>query len=104
MICPVLPLPALVLIVLYFLGLYRLIRLSPYLGLDWTDYWEPCIRHLISPLLIKAIHRGEDDGRGSQALTIIRRPILDIPAADAKPLNGGRIMAVARKQPLLFDG
>jgi hypothetical protein len=34
-------LPALVLMVLYFLGLYRLIRLSPYLGLDWTDYWEP---------------------------------------------------------------
>ena len=41
MIRPVPALPALVLIVLYFLGLYCLIRLSPCLGLNWTDYWEP---------------------------------------------------------------
>jgi hypothetical protein len=41
MIRPVTPLLTLVLIVQYFLGSYRLIRLSPYLGLVWTDYWEP---------------------------------------------------------------
>jgi len=41
MVRPVLPLPALVLIVVYFVGLYRLIHLSPYIGLDWADYWEP---------------------------------------------------------------
>jgi len=41
MVRPVLPFPALALEVSYFRGLYRLILLSPYLGLDWVDYWEP---------------------------------------------------------------
>lgn len=41
---PVLCLPDLVMIVLYFLGPYRLIRLNPYLGLNRSDYWEPWVR------------------------------------------------------------
>jgi hypothetical protein len=40
MIRPVPPFPAVILIFLYFLRLYHLIRLSPCLGLDRTDYWE----------------------------------------------------------------
>jgi len=39
----------------------------------------------------------EDDGRGSQAPTIVRRPPHGIPAADAKSLTGGRMMAATQR-------
>jgi len=72
-------------------------------------------RHLISPPLMwegggrskrgdeTDTHQRGDDGRGSQAPTLIRRPTLDIPTADAKVLTGGRMMVLASKHPLLFD-
>ena len=60
-------------------------------------------------------HRREDGGRGTQALSLIRRPPLEIPypsslshdptaTAHVKSLTGGRIIAVARKHSVLSDG
>ena len=60
-------------------------------------------------------HQRVDGGRGSQALSHIRRPLLEIPrpsslshdptaAAHVKSLTGGRMMAVSCKHPVRPDG